>query len=309
MTDPQPVPPAQPADPGRGPSVVNRRSVVVGAGAAAWTVPLIVAASRASASAVSGGAPAVVVSEVTGVRRTAFGGIVDCAITFTNEGPVDATALSVVVDFVVAVPGTSVAYGVDDVSAPWTSSPYTVTAGNFSVTFVRAGGLAASQSDTLRFTINSAMGVGNIVVAAPTTTPTGANTGATGVWGDEAAVDVDITSISSPLDNGNIFITFKNNGVVVAPNQTVEVTITPTTGTISYSNAGDDNPEFYTVSPSSVAETSSPMTLRFSSPLPIERDVSKSFSFFIGQSGTGTISATVTEPTSANNNTEVGSYL
>lgn len=288
---------------------ISRRAVVVGAGAAAWTVPMIIAASSASATAVSGGAPAVVVTEVTGVRRTTFGGIVDCGITFVNQGSADATALSVVVDFVVAVPGTSVAYGVDDVSAPWTSSPYTVTAGNFSVTFTRAGGLAAAESDTLRFTINSAMGTGNIVVAAPTTTPTGANTGATGVWGDEAAVDMDITSISQPLDNGNIFITFKNNGLVTAPTQTVAVTITPASGTISYSNAGDDNPELYSVSPETVAETSEPVTIEFTSPIPLDPGGSKAFSFFIGQTGSGTISATVTAPTSANNNTEVGSYL
>lgn len=288
---------------------ISRRAVVVGAGAAAWTAPMIIAASSASATAVSGGAPAVVVTEVTGVRRTTFGGIVDCGITFVNQGSADATALSVVVDFVVAVPGTSVAYGVDDVSAPWTSSPYTVTAGNFSVTFTRAGGLAAAESDTLRFTINSAMGTGNIVVAAPTTTPTGANTGATGVWGDEAAVDMDITSISQPLDNGNIFITFKNNGLVTAPTQTVAVTITPASGTISYSNAGDDNPELYSVSPETVAETSGPVTIEFTSPIPLDPGGSKAFSFFIGQTGSGTISATVTAPTSANNNTEVGSYL
>ena len=306
MTDQQPTPPART---GSGPGAVSRRTVVAGAGTAAWTVPMIIAASSASAAAVSGGAPAVVVSEVTGVRRTAFGGIVDCAITFTNEGPVDATALSVVVDFAVVVPGTSVAYGVDDASAPWTSSEYTVTPGAFRITFIRAGGLGAAASDTLRFTINSASGTGNILVSAPTTTPTGANTGATGVWGDEAVVDMDITSISQPLDNGNIFITFRNNGLVTAPTQTVAVTITPTSGTISYSNAGDDNPELYSVSPETVAETSGPVTIEFTSPLPLDPGGSKAFSFFIGQTGSGAISATVTAPTSANNNTGTGSYL
>ncbi len=304
MTEQQPSTTASPGSPGG----VSRRTVVRGAGTVAWTAPLIVAATAAPASAVSGGAPAVVVGEVTGVRRRAFGGIVDCAVTVTNNGPVDATALSMVVEFEVIVPGTSVAYGAD-ASPPWTNSPPTTTPLGFRVTFTRAGGLAASASDTLRFTINSASGTGNIVVSAPTTTPTGANTGSTGVWGDEGVVDMDITSISSPLDNGNIFVTFKNVGRVAAPTQTVAVTITPTTGTVSYSNPDDDNPEFYSVSPSSVGETSDPMTLEFTSPLLLEPGASKAFSFFIGQTGSGTISATVTSPTSANNNTGSGSYL
>lgn len=288
---------------------VTRRHVVKTVAHAAWAAPVIVAATAVPAYAASTGAPAVAASGVTGVRRSEFGGIVDCAITFTNDGTAGASELSVVVDFAIVAPGTSLAYGVADVSAPWASSPHTVTPGGFQVTFVRAGGLAASASDTLTFTINSAMGTGNIIVSPPTTTPTGANTGSTGVWGDAAPIDMDITSISSPLDNGNIFVTFKNNGLAAAATQTVAVTITPTMGTFSYSNAGDDNPELYTVSPTTVAETSAPATIEFTSVVPLQAGGSKAFSFHIDQNGSGVVSATVTAPASSNNNTVDGSYL
>jgi hypothetical protein len=128
--------------------------------------------------------PVISVLGVDGVRQPASGGTVNCEMTFFNDGGA-ATALSVDVDFVVAVPGTSLAYGVGSVSAPWTASPHTVTPGGQLVTFTRTGGMPPNAAgETLTFTINSAMGTGNIVVSSPETTPTGVNAGNSGTWGD-----------------------------------------------------------------------------------------------------------------------------
>ncbi|WP_372733640.1 hypothetical protein [Nocardioides sp.] len=289
---------------------ITRRRVVTTAGHAAWATPLIVAASAAPATASSGtGAPAVVASDVGGVRRPEFGGIVDCSISFTNNGAA-ATALSVDVDFAVIVPGTSVAHGVSDVSSPWMSGPPTVTPGGFRVTFTRAGGLGAGADDTLTFTINSAQGTGNILVSPPVTSPTGANTGATGVWGDAmpSPVDMDVTGLNVTNGLGEVNVSIKNNGTVAAATQTVEVTITPTSGTFSYSNLSANNPSNWVVSPVSVGPTSNPTTLEFTSPTPLTPGNTTVFSFHIDETGTGTVSATVTDPASPNNNSRSVTY-
>ncbi len=154
------------------------------AGRAAWAAPVIVAASAAPAFAASGpGAPAVVVSDVGGVRRGTTSDVI-CQITFTNSGPVDATALSATVRFDTILG--SLTYGVSDLSPGWTSTPYEVVdIGAFRVTFTRAAGLKAAEVDTLSFKIRSPAGAtGNIIVMPPTTTPTGANGGSAGLYGD-----------------------------------------------------------------------------------------------------------------------------
>lgn len=289
---------------------LTRRRLVRTVGTAAWAAPVIVASTAAPAMAVSGGGPpAITTSDVGGVRSPVFGGDVDCTITFTNNGG-DASALSVVVDFAIVLPG-SLTYGVSDVSAPWTSSPHTVTPGGFRVTFTRAGGLPAANADTLTFTINSAMGTGNIVVSPPMTTPPGAHTGSTGVWGDAAPspINMQVTGLHSNNTLGNITVTIRNSGTLAAATQTVAMTITPTSGTFSYSSLSANNPSNWAVSPPTVAATSSPTTIEFTSPVAMTPTTSKSFSFHIDETGAGTLSATVTDPASSNNNTKTGAYV
>ncbi|WP_372733641.1 hypothetical protein [Nocardioides sp.] len=287
-------------------SRLTRRRVIRTAGTAAWAAPVIVAATAAPAMASSTGAPAVAASNVQGVRRTTGDTQkIDVEVTFTNNGTADATALSAAVEWILIGMGAA-NNTITEVSSPWTFSPPDFNLGHRAV-FARAGGLAASASDTLKFTFGSASGRGDIVVSPPTTNPNGVNTGSTGVWGETEATDMDVTGISSPLDNGNIFVTFKNNGLLPAVTQSVAVTITPTSGTVAYTSAG--NPSGWTASPTLVTATSSPTTITFTSSIPLESGASKSFSFHIDETGAGDLSATVTAPASPNNNTVTGTYL
>ena len=287
---------------------VSRRRVVRTAGTAAWAAPVIVAVSAAPAHATSLGVPPQVsVQSVQGVRRAAFGGIVDCSIAFDNAGGA-ASALSVNVDFIVAVPGTSLVYGVGDVSSPWMASPHTVTAGGQRVTFTRAGGLGANLLDTLTFTINSPMGTGNIVVSAPTTTPPGANTGSSGVWGEDAnPIDMDVIGLNFNTNTGVFSLTVKNNGAAPVAPHTVAVTFTPTSGTFAFNNDVQGNPAV-TANPPIVAPTSSPTTIEFTNTIPANTNTSVAFQLGIVRTGGGTVSATVVAPDSPKNNTRTGSY-
>lgn len=418
---------------------LSRRRLVQGA---AWSAPVIVVATATPghAAAVSG-APTVVVTTVTGVRRTAAGQTnrIDAAVTFTNNGPGDATALSALIEWVNVGPG-GVNNLVTDVSAPWTNTPPVVGQSlGVQSTFTRAGGLAAGQTDTLLFTFGSESGSGTLTVdnpetsptgantgragtwgaaspappaivvsalngvrrdtpgetdlidvtatftnnggaasalnaqlewvvtgmgqasntisnvssnwvagasgfgagfqrtfsrtgglgagasdtltftfqsnggrgtisAAPTTTPTGTHSGTGGTWGDTDAIDMDVTGISSPIDNGRIFINLKNNGPLPIPRHVVEVVITPTSGTVGLTSSGGVG-NFYTASPTSRAANTTPMTIRFTYPLPLDAGASNSFNFVIDQTGSGTVTARVVDPASPNNASANGTYL
>ena len=269
---------------------------------AAWAAPAVAVATATPAYAGSPGAPAITTSDVVGVRRTTGDtGRIDVTATFTNNGTA-ATALSVEFEWEVVGIG-STDNDIQDLASGWTSSPLN---GSTRVLFTRAGGLAASSAETLTFSFGSGGSArGTLLVSPPTTTPTGANTGNTGTWGDAEPIDMDVTGLVT-TPGRTITVTIKNNGAAPAPSKTVAVTITPTTGTFSFN--GINNPVDWVASPMSVAFTSTPTTIEFTSPTPLAPGVSTSFGFTISENGTGGLSATVSSPPSSNNNTRTATY-
>ncbi len=273
--------------------------------AAAWAAPAIVVATAAPAYAGSTGAPAITTSGVVGVRRTTGDtGRIDVTATFTNNGPAGATAFTVEIEWdVVGIGATD--NNIQDLASGWTSTPLN---GSTRVLFTRATGLAASASETLTFSFGSGGSArGTLMVSPPTTTPTGVHSGGTGVWGSTDPIDMDVTGLVAPSGTGNIIVTIKNNGLAPAATQTVAVTIAPTTGTVAFSG-GPTNPSGWVANPLSVPATSGPTTIEFTRATPLVSGASTSFTVNVTESGTGTLSATVTDPSSPNNNTQTGSY-
>ncbi len=271
----------------------------------AWSAPVIVVASAAPAYAGSGNPPAIVVSAVNGARRTVSGqtDLIDVTATFTNNGGA-ASALSAAFEWILVGMGAA-SNTLSNISSPWTAGSPSFGLG-FQRTFTRVGGLGAGASDTLTFTFQSFGGRGTITVA-PMTTPTGAHSGSAGTWGDSSTVDMDVTSISNPQNNGVIFVNLSNNGVAPALTQSVAVTISPLTGTFSMSGGGSATNNF-AGSPTTVASTASPTTVTFTRNLPLEAGASIGFQFTIAENGNGNLSAVVTNPSSANNATAIGTY-
>jgi hypothetical protein len=276
---------------------------------AAWGTPAIVVASAAPAYAGSMTPPAIVVSDLVGVRSSSgVGGLIDVSATFTNSG---GAAASLTTTFEWVLVGTGlVTSDVTNVSSPWAHSDPSSSGGIHQGTFTRAGGLAAGASDTLTFSFQSNNGSGTITAGAPITTPSGANAGTAGTWGDTELVDMDVTNLSNPIDNGNIFVSIRNNGAAAVATQSVAVTITPTTGTFALSGGGGASNSF-SASPANVPATSAPITITFTrtNVPPLAAGGSLSFNFTITQDGTGDLSATVTDPDEGNNNTLTGTYL
>jgi hypothetical protein len=273
---------------------------------AVWAAPVIVAASAAPAYAGSVGPPTIVTTDLVGVRRTTGDtGRIDVSVTFTNNGQFAATLLTVDIEWEVVGIG-STDNQIEDLASGWSFVPLN---GSSQVRFARAGGLGAGASETLTFSFGSGGSArGTLLASPPVTDPVGANSGTTGTWGSIDPIDLDINGVVWSSANQQIIVTYKNNGSAPAPTQTIAVTITPTTGTVAYNNVTQTNPTGYVSSPTSVAATASPTTIEITSPTPLAPGITTSFTFQITETGSGTISATVSDPASPNNNTRGTTY-
>ena len=274
---------------------------------AAWTAPVVVVASAAPSYAGSTvGQPSVLVSDVGGSLRSGTDRM-EAHATFTNTSLVDATAVSVEVQWDPILLGSTRA-DVEDLPPGWT---FEVLVTNRRVRFTRAGGLAAGVTEVLTwsFKILREDQRGTLTVDAPVTTPTGANTGAVGPYGATEPIDIDVTNITKSTTTGIVVIAIQNRGTVAAP-PTIRVTITPATGTAGFTAVPGSNPEStgWVASPSTVGPSSDPVVVEFSSATPLAPTFGTSLRFSIDETGTGEIAATVSAPDNGLNNTRTENY-
>jgi hypothetical protein len=151
--------------------------------ATAWTAPLVIAASSAPAHAGSVGAPAVTTSGLTIAQGTIT--TRDASMTFTNNGTAAASLLTVVIN--IRILQGAYDNNITNLTHGWdVTGPEEVPNVGRLFTFIRASGIglgpANAQPLAFRFgAFNTADGI--VTVNPPTTTPAGANSGATATFG------------------------------------------------------------------------------------------------------------------------------
>lgn len=286
-------------------SGLSRRRVV---GTAAWTVPAIAMASAAPAHAAASGvgAPSILVSNVEGALRQGTDRM-EAEATFTNLGTADATLLSAEVEWDPILLG-STRNDVQDLPEGWTFEPLNATT---RVRFTRALGLEAGASERLTWSFQILRGDqrGTLTVDPPVTSPPGNNSGATGVYGALEPIDIDVTSLSKSTTTGIVVVSLQNRGTAPV-NPTIRVTIAPTTGTVGFTGVPGTNPETpgWVANPMTVGPSTSPIVVEFTSAVPLPPTVGTSLRFSIDETGTGSISATVSSPDNGFNNTRTINY-
>ena len=289
---------------------LTRRNVIRTTATTAWAAPVIVAVSAAPAYAGSPDVPRVRVAALQGTRRTTTAGqtgLIDVEALMINDGAA-ASALSVTLQWAVLTAG-SANRVVTDVRSGWVAGPES-SGQVLQRTFTRAGGLGAGESDTLTFSFGSSGGAGEVSCAPPMTTPTGANSGLAGQWGEAEVINLDITSVTYNPATKLIRVNLVNNGPLPVVRHTVTVEIAPSAETFSFT-AGTGNPsDGYTASPSSVATTSSTTPIRFTTTARLDAGFSTAFSFTIDHpdNGAGNILAVVTDPASVANDSRDVDY-
>jgi hypothetical protein len=173
----------------------TRRTVVRTAGRAAWAAPVVVVAAAAPARANGSVVPNVDATQLLATRTNLLAPApptladparLTISVAYTNSGAT-ATALTVTVrlvpdgDPVVVTDriGETPDLTPESVAEGWMAQPSQGTGADRTFVFTRAGGLAASDSSTLRFQVRATTdiltttpeGSGTVQAGAPVTTP------------------------------------------------------------------------------------------------------------------------------------------